>query len=192
MGGPVRGRADYLDLGTWNASCSMCGRKRKASTMEQNWQGLYRCPEHNEPRQPQDFARGTKDDMSVPWAQTPQIVFATFTPTFPLSLSAKTIQLLAADLALESGAILDTEGGVPLTLEGPWAFPFVQALFPSWVIPESFLWSWASGGVGITITNPIGESTGLSATTFPVSGVLQLVVTSTLGVSATASVNVST
>jgi len=36
--------------------------------MVRNWQGLYRCPEHNEPRQPQDFARGVKDDMSVPFA----------------------------------------------------------------------------------------------------------------------------
>lgn len=77
MAGPTKGRADYLNLGDHNASCSMCGRKRKASTMERNWQGLYRCPEHNEPRQPQDFVRGVKDDPSVPFSQPELDTFVT-------------------------------------------------------------------------------------------------------------------
>jgi hypothetical protein len=65
MGDITKGRADYLKVGDWNAACSMCGRKRKASEMVRNWQGLYRCPEHNEPRQPQDFVRGVAD-VQVP------------------------------------------------------------------------------------------------------------------------------
>lgn len=65
----ARGRADYLELGDWNALCSLCGRKRKASMMVQNWQGMFRCPWHNESRQPQDFVRGQADDQSVPWSQ---------------------------------------------------------------------------------------------------------------------------
>jgi hypothetical protein len=69
MGVPPRGRADYLELGDWNAACSMCGRKRKASQMVKNWQGMYRCPEHNEARQPQDFVRGLADIQTVPWSQ---------------------------------------------------------------------------------------------------------------------------
>lgn len=68
---PGTGQADYLDLGDWNCVCSMCGRKRKASKMVQNWQGMYRCPEHNEPRQPQDFVRGVSDDQTPPWTQPP-------------------------------------------------------------------------------------------------------------------------
>ena len=71
MGTPGRGRADYWKPGSWNAYCSMCGRKRKSDEMVRNWQGLYRCPEHDEPRQPQDFARGIPDQMGVPWAQQP-------------------------------------------------------------------------------------------------------------------------
>ena len=73
MGTPVKGRADYLDLGDWNALCSMCGRKRKASTMVKNWQGQWRCPEHNEPRQPQDFVRGVPDIQTPPWTQPPPL-----------------------------------------------------------------------------------------------------------------------
>ena len=71
------GQADYWAPGDWNAVCSMCGRKRKASQMTRNWQGLYRCFVHNEPRQPQDFVRAVPDIMAVPWSQPPveQFVF---------------------------------------------------------------------------------------------------------------------
>lgn len=79
---PAKGRADHLELGTWNAACSMCGRKRKANQLVQNWQGLYRCPEHNEPRQPQDFVRNVTDDMSVPWSQPETNTFANVTKSF--------------------------------------------------------------------------------------------------------------
>lgn len=64
-GGPY----DYYVEGDWNAACSMCGRKRKASGMERNWQGMWRCPEHNEPRHPQDFVRAVPDNPTPPWVQ---------------------------------------------------------------------------------------------------------------------------
>lgn len=63
------GDADYFALGDWNSNCSMCGRKRKASEMVRNWQGMYRCPEHDEPRHPQDFVRGVPDVQTPPWTQ---------------------------------------------------------------------------------------------------------------------------
>jgi len=70
------GRADYLRLGDFNAICYQCGFKRKASMMEKNWQGYYVCPEHNEPRQTQDFVRAIPDNQTVPWAQpVPPVVF---------------------------------------------------------------------------------------------------------------------
>jgi len=63
------GRADYLELGTWNATCYECGRKRKANTLVRNWQGYYVCRQHNESRQPQDFVRNIPDVIKPPWAQ---------------------------------------------------------------------------------------------------------------------------
>jgi hypothetical protein len=69
MGDQVQGKADYLELGTWNARCSMCGAKFKANRLVQNWQGLRRCPACNEPRQPQDFVRGVQDIQTPAWAQ---------------------------------------------------------------------------------------------------------------------------
>lgn len=70
---------DYYKPGDWNALCSMCGRKRKAGEMVKNWQGMYRCPEHNEQRHPQDFVKNVVDDPTPPWVQpVPEDIFAMF------------------------------------------------------------------------------------------------------------------
>jgi hypothetical protein len=75
MAAPPKGPADDLMLGDYNAVCSMSGFKRKASKLVKNWQGYYRIPAFNEPRQPQDFVRGEPDVQTVPWAQPPTSVF---------------------------------------------------------------------------------------------------------------------
>jgi hypothetical protein len=72
---PQKGKADYLEIGDFNAACSMCGRKFKAAKMVRNWQGLMRCPEHNEPRQWQDFVRGIADIITPPWTQPEEDIF---------------------------------------------------------------------------------------------------------------------
>lgn len=70
------GRADYLLLGDWNVQCYQCGFKDKASKMVRNWQGYYVHPEHNEPRQSQDFVRGIPDNQIPPWVQPwPGVVY---------------------------------------------------------------------------------------------------------------------
>ena len=76
------GRADFLQLGDWNVQCYQCGRKRKGSTMKKHWQGYWVCPEHWEPRHPQDFVRNVPDDMTPPWSQPqPEPVFTIPTGT---------------------------------------------------------------------------------------------------------------
>jgi len=65
----------YFEPGAWNAICSICGRKRKSTEMVKNWQGYWRCPEHNEPRQPQDFVTGIQDIQTVPWSQPPASLY---------------------------------------------------------------------------------------------------------------------
>lgn len=75
------GRADYLDLGGYNAQCFRCGMKRKASELKLQWQGFYVCPEHWEPRQPQDFTKGVVDTQTVPWAQPDNWMYVG--PIFP-------------------------------------------------------------------------------------------------------------
>ena len=70
------GRADYQAVGDWNVQCFQCGFKAKASQMVRNWQGFYVHPEHNEPRQTQDFVRGVPDNQTPPWTQPwPSVVY---------------------------------------------------------------------------------------------------------------------
>jgi len=81
MATPPKGQADYLALGDWNAVCYECGSKRKGSTLKRHWQGYWVCPEHWEPRQPQDFARGVPDNQTPPWTQPePTPVFIPINP----------------------------------------------------------------------------------------------------------------
>lgn len=68
----VKGPADYLKVGDFNADCSISGFKRKGSQLVKNWQGQWRIPEFNEPRQPQDFVRGVQDVQTPPWVQHPR------------------------------------------------------------------------------------------------------------------------
>lgn len=79
MATPPKGQADYLELGDWNAICSVCGRKYKASTMVKLPKGLgapwggdtYVCRRDWRPRQPQDFVKGIPEKMAAPWVQSP-------------------------------------------------------------------------------------------------------------------------
>lgn len=83
-------RNDYFAPGDWNVICAECGKKRKASELKRHWQGYYVCPEHWEPRQPQDFVRSVPDVQTPPWAQPrPADAFlaADWTRTFTESLT---------------------------------------------------------------------------------------------------------
>lgn len=159
-----------------------------------NWQGLYRCPEHNEPRQPQDFARGIKEVISPPWAQIETDNFVTFTPTFPVIIFPSPVKLLMGSLSVldenyipimdENGQLINSESGFSGS---------AVALLPNWVIPETYLWTWASGGAGIIIQDPTSSQVFFFVTgSPPASGVAQVIVTNNLGGVGTATVSVST
>ena len=60
------GKRDYLRLGDYNAICDRCGTKRKASECRLEWNNLFVCRQCWEPRHPQDYVRGRKDDQRVP------------------------------------------------------------------------------------------------------------------------------
>ena len=184
---PLRGRADYFKPGEWNVACSMCGRKRKSSEVVRNWQGLYRCPEHNEPRQPQDFARGVKDVMTVPFAQPETDLFVTVNATFPASVTPTSVTLgtNAFEFITDStNNYIETELGLILTNESGF-IGSVQVLLPNWVTAASYAWSWQTGGANITIDNPTGEATDFLGTSGATGGTAQCVITSTLGAVAT-------
>lgn len=61
--------------GDWLYACQRCGVVHYASEIQKEWTGLRVCRRCFEPRHPQDFVRGHKDDMAVPYANHPADVF---------------------------------------------------------------------------------------------------------------------
>lgn len=60
--------------GQWNAQCDRCGFKYKARQLRPEWNGLKTCSGNGtnncwEPRHPQDFTRGKKDDQNPSWTR---------------------------------------------------------------------------------------------------------------------------
>lgn len=67
--------ADYLKLGSWNVRCDRCGKKLKGDEARKTWDGLWVCPQHWEPRQPQDFVRSVREDPTPPFVRNPPDVY---------------------------------------------------------------------------------------------------------------------
>lgn len=62
------GQADYWLPGGWNMVCRVCGFKYKNIDMRLRWDNVWVCYKDYEERQPQDFVRGVKDQMAVPYS----------------------------------------------------------------------------------------------------------------------------
>ena len=60
------------DKGDWIGMCDVCGRKFKASSLRQRWDGLKVDDDCWEPRQPQDFVRGVADYQAPPFTRPEQ------------------------------------------------------------------------------------------------------------------------
>ena len=56
----------YYEAGSWNSTCDICGRGFKFNQLSLAWDNTWRDPDCWEIRQPQDFVRAVKDDMSIP------------------------------------------------------------------------------------------------------------------------------
>lgn len=114
------GRPDYFAMGDWNALCWECGRKRKASSLKKHWQGYYVCPEHWEPRQPQDFVRSVADIITPPWVQPPPCEEAEAEVYAPFTGAAAEDALFVIRNAKRMAAIKNAQLGVfpPLITPG--------------------------------------------------------------------------
>lgn len=63
------GPSDYFAPGEWSFHCDECFSKRKSSEARFRWDGAIVCPECWEPRHPQDFVRGVKDNQAPAWTR---------------------------------------------------------------------------------------------------------------------------
>jgi hypothetical protein len=62
---------NYWASGEWNFICELCGAKRKSKDGVKTWDGHYVCSSHKEVRNPQDFVRGVRENLTVPWSRPP-------------------------------------------------------------------------------------------------------------------------
>ncbi len=92
------GAADYLELGSWNVVCYVCGRKYKSSQVKKHWQGYYVCDKDWEPRHPQDFVRNVGDRMTPEWSQP--MPADQFVPIYTLQARSAVAGLAIAGLAI--------------------------------------------------------------------------------------------
>lgn len=60
--------AGYIPGDYWRI-CDVCGFRYRASQTSKRWDGLITCSEDWEPRHPQDFVRGRRDNQNVPNAR---------------------------------------------------------------------------------------------------------------------------
>jgi hypothetical protein len=110
------GHADYYKSGTYNGLCDRCGSKFKFSDLKLEWDGLYVCTANGcwEPRQPQDYVKGVRDDMSVPVSRPDQpLVFlaqliVTETPIVSLSFIKALLKSLLASVSSVASIIKTT------------------------------------------------------------------------------------
>jgi hypothetical protein len=140
----VKGPADYFALGDFNAECSISGFKRKASKLVKNWQGQYRIPEFNEPRQPQDFVRGVQDVQAPPWVQPPREEFVQICTYNGISAIAG---LAVAGCAIAGRDVYDLDYYPPIP-PGP---PSPPVTLYAWTTDSGEEWTTDSGEVWTTI-----------------------------------------
>jgi hypothetical protein len=97
------GHADYYKSGTYNGICDRCGSKFKFSDLKLEWDGLYVCTANGcwEARQPQDYVKGVRDDMSVPVSRPDQpAVFLDTLYSTPVTSIASIIKGVLKSLAV--------------------------------------------------------------------------------------------
>jgi hypothetical protein len=95
--------------------CQVCGFKYKNFDMKLRWDNVWCCPQDWEVRQPQDFVRGVKDQMAVPYtARSPGVTFGAFPP-----IPTPTGNIVVGTPALYVNGVLQTSG-VDYTIQLPW------------------------------------------------------------------------
>lgn len=95
------GIADRYADGEWNFYCDLCGKKQKSNQGVKTWDNHYVCQSHKEQRNPQDFVRGVKETLRVPWVRA--LAPDTFQPSCDLRSSSPMADYGSADCATVGG-----------------------------------------------------------------------------------------
>lgn len=63
----LKGRRDYYKAGSWAVICDICGFRFHGEELTKQWNNLMVCSTCLEPRHPQDFLKGVKDNKPKPF-----------------------------------------------------------------------------------------------------------------------------
>lgn len=158
------GRADFYRRNDFNRICDRTGFKVKASNTRKEWNGLIVRAESWEPRHPQDFVRGRRDQQSVREARPDMSSFSSAVEQLSglSGASASTTSLVPAgsivvgveievDTAVEGATSFDVGDGSDVDRWGKEiAIAAGTTTTPSdYTDPTSFL---ASSGQDVTLT----------------------------------------
>ena len=114
------GSRDHFRLGDYNAYCDVCGFKYKASELRKRWDGAMVCKRDWEPRHPQDFVKGIKEDQTLPFYRTGGT--DTYQSGYVQALAGATT-ITGSSLGTDNRVVVDvipqtlgTEGAVTITV----------------------------------------------------------------------------
>jgi hypothetical protein len=65
-------REPHYRIGHWLAVCDRCGVTKWNDGLRLEWTGLRVCGKCWEPRHPQEYVQGVKDDQAPDWARPKQ------------------------------------------------------------------------------------------------------------------------
>lgn len=103
------GANNYFADGQWDFICDLCGKKNKSGNAMKTWDNYYVCRHHKEVRNPQDFVRGVREEMRLPWSRPespPNYIPSFYTRSFSDSLDLA--ETLAKAMTL--GTLLESFG----------------------------------------------------------------------------------
>jgi len=138
---------DYFKLGDWNVICDQCGFEFKGSELQRRWDGAMVCKDDWEPRPPQEYVTGIKENMTVPYSrpETPDK-----SNTGSLQIKAGATTLTSSNLGLDGKVTAVVLEQIYGTLQGP----VTITIDPSIVIGNTVVISgMTTAGVQVTIIN---------------------------------------
>lgn len=103
----LKGKADYLALGDWNAICDVCGAKFKASKLLLRWDGMRVCKKDYEEKHPLTLARPLQEQATTPWSR-PNTGYAADAVT---TITSNTVLTTQTDVPVDASG-----GNITITL----------------------------------------------------------------------------
>ena len=103
----IKGKADYLAIGDYNAICDVCGVKYKASQLQLRWDGMRVCKRDYEDKHPLLFIHPIQEEGTIAWTR-PNTGYAADAVT---TITSNTVLTTQQEVPIDA-----TNGNITITL----------------------------------------------------------------------------